>query len=80
MLKLSIDETGVMVEDYRGAPVARIPMVVDKSTAITVNKYRKSKKVTIQGMEFWNVVSCTWMGKTDHPDIEESESTGLKLF
>lgn len=77
MIKILLNETSLVAKDHRGTTIAKIPMSIQDSSVIHVERYRKSYRVTLNDVTFWNVASCMWVGDSDkvpkviHDDEEE---------
>lgn len=66
MIKIILDEGALIAKDHRGTIVAKVSMPIGSSSIIYVRRYRKSFRVTLNGIVLWNVASCVWAGKEEN--------------
>lgn len=72
MIRVVLTETTLTAKDHRGAVVVKVHMPIHKDTIISVSRYRKSFRISMNGITLWNVVSCVWTGDAaDAPHIEK---------
>lgn len=66
MIKIILDEGTLVAKDHRGTIVAKVSMPIGSSSIIYVRRYRKSFRVTLNGIVLWNVASCVWAGNEEN--------------